>query len=604
VFPIRSKQDAAAPSRVQPLLARKADGLEEPVAPIARADTRGDSAVIATNSAVIESRAAVPPYQMVLTGVDAPGGLRLSKEIEYSLVAIELGPKRAMILYDPKAHAAVRRVIGQVRAALVNDSYVIEQGERQCSGEVIKAIVDNERGKGTGANDGVGSLSQGRALWESWVNLAVKERATDLHVEIIGNKAQVRARVDGDVDFLRDDHGGVYTAAQAEMAMSWAYNIASGKGANSSSSFDKSAYLYTMIQPRDIEGKKIALRYQSARGWQGPKVVARILNVDTNVPTIPFADLGYERSQQAQFTHAANRPSGLILIAGVTGSGKTTTLKTFIETHPGNGTSAFYSVEDPVEYPLRGVHQISLQRDLSNEEEALRQYQEVVTAMMRMDLDAALMGEMRDRATAAAAQQIVETGHMAAGTVHAHLISGIIPRLTNEQIGMSREVLTGPNMLTLLAYQALVPKLCQCAIRGRRYPKNLHDSSHVHDLLDVIETRFQMDPDLFRFRNKDGCEVCSRRGTNGLTVVAEMLVPDRKWLELTREHRDYEALQHYRSASDGRLDSPHMDGKTVFEHALYKAQLGMIDPRQCERFDSFDRFEIVLKPQPAGANAC
>jgi len=76
-------------------------------------------------------------------------------------------------------------------------------------------------------------------------------------------------------------------------------------------------------------------------------------------------------------------------------------------------------------------------------------------------------------------------------------------------------------------------------------------------------------------------------------VVAEILTPDRKWLNLIRQGKDYEAMMYYRSKSDGNFKSENMDGKTVFEHTLHKALLGEVDPRHCERFDSFDRFEIM-----------
>jgi type II secretory ATPase GspE/PulE/Tfp pilus assembly ATPase PilB-like protein len=293
----------------------------------------------------------------------------------------------------------------------------------------------------------------------------------------------------------------------------------------------------------------------------------------------------------------ARMPAGFVLFAGVTGSGKTTTLKTFIETHPGNGNSAFYSIEDPVEYPLRGVHQIPLQRDLMNRAESAAKYAEVVGALMRGDPDGVLMGEIRDTATALAGQQIVETGHMACGTVHAHLLSGILPRLTNDEIGMSREVLTNPNMLSLLAYQALVPLLCpHCSVTGEELlseTKEEAERDRITNILVSTQKRFQLDAGQLRFKHVGGCEHCNGRGTRGLTVVAEMMIPDRKWLQLSRDGLDYEAVMHYRSASDRNFLSANMNGKTVFEHALFKAMKQKIDPRQCERFDSFNRFEIL-----------
>ena len=223
-----------------------------------------------------------------------------------------------------------------------------------------------------------------------------------------------------------------------------AFNNASGAGTNSESQFGAGDNAYCMITPRHIGTQQIALRYQSLRGQHGPKVVCRLLNVDLEQPTRTYEELGYSESHCDLLRHAAHIPAGFLLFAGITGSGKTTTLKTYIETHPQNGSAAFYSIEDPVEYPLRGVHQINLQRDLIDRAGSAAKYAEVVAGLMRADPDGVLMGEIRDPASAISGQQIVETGHMAAGTVHAHLISSISPRLKNDEIGMSRQTLTNP----------------------------------------------------------------------------------------------------------------------------------------------------------------
>jgi len=99
-----------------------------------------------------------------------------------------------------------------------------------------------------------------------------------------------------------------------------------------------------------------------------------------------------------------------------------------------------------------------------------------------------------------------------------------------------------------------------------------------------------------------GCATCAGRGTRGKTIVAEMLQPDRSWLRHVRSNDDDAALQHFRSASDRSFASPDMTGKTVFEHALYKALQGEIDVRNCEEFDGFERFEIL--PVHARRAAC
>jgi len=560
---------------------------------------------IAPERRLIEKLEDVPTSQGLLT-VGHRAVFKMPRELENSLVAIERGPKRAAILYDPASKGEqVRKVLGSLKAKLLSESYVIEPGEHPCQGAILKQLIDNHVSRhGADGSETADILSRSKSLFLGWMDAAVREGATDIHIEVKGDNAVVLLRVDGELERLRDESNGFYTALEASNAMAYPFNLMTTRGTNSGSSWDKSQNLYCMTEPRVVLGKLVALRYQSLRGYMGPKVVARLLNTDPNAPTLTYEQLGYAPTQKQIMLDVANMPSGFVLFAGVTGSGKTTTLKTFIETHPGNGSMAFYTVEDPVEYPIRGTHQIAIQRHVSDKEGSMRAYNETTASLMRGDPDAVSIGEIRDSATAAAGQTMVETGHMALGTVHAHLIPGIIPRLTNQEVGMSRDVLTNPNMLSLLAYQALVPRLCPhckftpgAAIADAQARERLpgaagNEAAHLVQVLALLESRFKLDRDVFRFRNVGGCEKCGQRGTKGLTVVAEMLIPDRRWLDLTRQLKDYEAMVHYRSASDGRFDTENMTGKTCFEHTLYKAHIGLVDPRQCERFDTFKRFEL------------
>ena len=331
----------------------------------------------------------------------------------------------------------------------------------------------------------------------------------------------------------------------------------------------------------------IRVVHQCIKASDGCQPVLRFLRVIESACSPSFEELGYETSQQDLWRMATNTPSGAVLIAGVTGSGKSTTQKTFIELNPNAPFSAIYTVEDPVEYPIKHAHQIPIQRGLSNPTESARMYAETISALVRADPDIVMLGEIRDRYSASAAQQMTETGHMALGTVHAHLLSGIVPRLVNPEIGMNREVLAAPNMLTLLVYQALVPRLC---------PHCAHDTEEAQDLFpDVAEVvrhihALGLDASAFRWKRLGGCEHCGERGTVGQTVVAEMLMPDEDWLRPIRENRDADAVEVFRSRSDRDLTSSNMDGKTVFEHTLLKAYRGHVDARQCSRFDNFNRF--------------
>jgi len=261
---------------------------------------------------------------------------------------------------------------------------------------------------------------------------------------------------------------------------------------------------------------------------------------------------------------------------------------------PGLAHKAIYTVEDPIEYEIAGAHQIEVLRDMANDDETRRRYAEVMRALMRSDPDGVMLGEIRDKLTALFALQIAETGHLALGTVHAHLISNIIPRLTNDQIGVSRQALTGPNILNLLVYQALVPRLCRCCALPTSIA--LRVDVDVREIDEVLRRRFAIDTAGLRWTRPGGCPACQGRGSAGKTIVAEMLQPDRTWLRHVRNNDDDAALQHFRASGNRSFSSPDMNGKTVFEHALYKALQGEIDVRNCEEFDGFERFEIL----PAG----
>jgi general secretion pathway protein E len=560
---------------------------------------------------IIERLDQVPDANKVLTGIDTGSLIPIPKTLEYSLVVIETKPKVARIYYDPEADARqIGQEIRQIRIKLQSNSYHADGREQRCRSSVLRSLVDDFKAKNSADElGGLASNSYGRKTFENIVDIAVKERATDIHFQFIRNKAEVKIRVDGELEPLCDENGGVYMSSQMESAVGWAYTNGTADDSNSHSQFSSTANLYAMIKPRHTHGKMISLRYQTLVGEHGPKVVCRILNTDTNQPTLSYEQLGYYPSHIEIFREAARTPAGMVLFAGVTGSGKSTSQKTFIETHPGNGSSAFYSIEDPIEYPLKGVHQIPMQRDLLNREKSNAMYAEIVSGLMRSDPDCVMVGEVRDRATASASQQIVETGHMALGTVHAHLLSGIIPRLTDEEVGMSRKLLTSPNIINMLNYQALIPKLCEnCMINGCDHAEHefingggitdpIIIKKDIEYVLSTLEKQFGMDRKNFNFRRTGGCPSCNQRGTAGLTVAAEMMIPTRKWLQLTRDGEDYKAIEEYRAHSDKRWDSDNMNGKTVFEHTLHKALMGYVDPRQCERFDSLARFDLMDTPK-------
>jgi general secretion pathway protein E len=525
----------------------------------------------------------LPPYQALLT-VGPEAVYQLPPLLHEQLVALDCGARQARLVRSTMAAAdrlALDGTAKAVKGALRARGYGV-LGELVAEPQVLREILRNAGAAGKGASRG-GPMQ----LFERWIALAVPTGATDLHIEVRRNVGIVRIRVDGRMEPLPDGQDGRYSRKEVVDAIAAGYN-GTRKG-NNVSQYAADQFVDCMID-LDLPGSAGQLRYQNVKGRLGPKTVVRILRTgDDN--RIRFEAAGYAPSHLRLLRLAGRAGKGIVLLSGVTSSGKSTSLKSFIETLPGLERKAIYTVEDPIEYEIAGAHQIEVLRDIANDDETRRRYAEVMRALMRSDPDGVMLGEIRDKLTALFALQIAETGHLAMGTVHAHLISNIIPRLTNDQIGISRQALTGPNILNLLVYQALVPRLCRCCALPTSMA--LRADPDVREIEEVLRVRFGLATARLRWTRPDGCAACQGRGTHGKTIVAEMLQPDRTWLRHVRDNDDDAALQHFRAAGNRRFESADMTGKTVFEHALFKAIQGEIDVRNCEEFDGFERFEIL-----------
>ena len=475
----------------------------------------------------------------------------------------------------------------------------------KCSKTLIQSLVGNSKN----GSKQLHSLPKnaGLMLWESWVDAAVRADATDMHVKIEGSLAHVEIRVHGVIEPLQGTERGVFTAGQALDAVSSVFAENSVMRSNSNNLFSPNGNDYAMFNPQWVGKTAIAVRFQSVCGAFGTHCSARLLRVNADMPTPSFVELGYEPSQIEMMRHVTRLSTGMVILAGATGGGKTTTARAFITAHPSLGEMVIYSVEDPVEYQLKGVFQIAVQRDIADSAAGANSFNSVLLALLRKDPDMVFMGELRDAATAQAAQQVAISGHFLLGTLHANSLGAIVPRLCGEQIGMSRESITTPGMLAFASYQGLVPVLCaHCringvdtdsfgCIRGAANEAPESTAADVNDVLGQVEHFFNLPPKLFNFQRKGGCPLCHGRGTSGLRVAAEMMIPDQKWLELVRSGDDFAAQAWFDSQSDGDPSSGNMRGKTVFHHALLHSQRGLVDLRACLAFGDMQTASDRLK---------
>ena len=208
-----------------------------------------------------------------------------------------------------------------------------------------------------------------------------------------------------------------------------------------------------------IEELLIEIRTSSLPAEYGESIVMRILNPKS---LIGLDDLGLRDDLYKTFEKEINKPNGMIIVTGPTGSGKTTTLYAFMKKIQ-NPEIKIITLEDPIEYHLKGVSQTQV-----NPEKGYT-FADGLRSIVRQDPDVILVGEIRDLDTASIALQAALTGHLVFSTLHTNDAAGTIPRLVDLGVDVS-SIASG---LKMAVAQRLVRKVCkQCATFGNQQQRN------------------------------------------------------------------------------------------------------------------------------------
>jgi general secretion pathway protein E len=424
----------------------------------------------------------------------------------------------------------------------------------------------------------------------------IETGASDVHLEIQPLLATVRVRIFGVMRRLRS-----YPSAMMIDAVSAGYTVLAEELSRTDAAFNARLPQAAMI-PIEDQGRKYVLRYQSHPSVGGLDVVLRILRLGSpENKNRTLNDLGYLPSQVSQLQMASASAWGGVFIAGITGSGKTTTLNTILNGLARSGDRKIISIEDPVEYLVDGVSHLSIQRaNGESSGSANNPFLEAMRAFLRLDPDIGMFGEVRDTLSGEVAQAAIETGHKIFTTVHATSALGIVPRLTSKMIGLSRSTVCNPEFISALVYQVLLPRSCvHCKRPAREVMTNAE--------LEPYSRIFGMNPDAFWVASDRGCPHCHiagidysagvRQGTKGVQVAAEVVLPDARLLQLLQEDRGMEALIYRRSLRTAGFDDPDMSGKEAWAHALYEVSTGNVDPYFFEStFGHPQSFKKLLEP--------
>jgi general secretion pathway protein E len=316
---------------------------------------------------------------------------------------------------------------------------------------------------------------------------AVRDRASDIHIEPQEDCVLVRNRIDGVLHEAVRLPLGVHTAILTRIKVLSNLNIAERR------------------RPQDgqfgatIGDKKIDFRVATVEGAHGEMAVLRVL--DKSMLVIKLPELGMTPATLQPFERLLTSPFGMILVNGPTGSGKTTTLYSALQKLDAKERNIM-TIEDPIEYSFRGIQQIQVNR------QAGITFPVGLRAIMRLDPDVILVGEIRDAETANTAVQAAITGHLVLSSIHANDAVSALIRLID--MGVEPFLVTSAVIGSLS--QRLVRRVCP-------YCRNMVEVPTAEAMAfaaEMGETRTQ-------FQVGRGCNFCSRSGYLGRVGVYELL---------------------------------------------------------------------------------
>lgn len=315
---------------------------------------------------------------------------------------------------------------------------------------------------------------------------AVRDGASDIHIEPDRKGTRIRYRVDGVLRDLMKPPPGMHASIVSRVKVIGKMDIAEKR-------------LPQEGRVRIVaEGREIDLRVSSMPTLLGEKIVVRVL--DKSNLRVRMSDLGFRTEALATFTRVLERPHGLVLVTGPTGSGKTTTLYSALDLLRSPDVNIL-TVEDPVEYQLELINQIQTNEAIGfNFARALR-------SILRQDPDVIMVGEIRDQETARVAVQAALTGHLVLATLHTNDAPSTVARLSD----MSIEKYLISSALNGVVAQRLARTICpSCATKY--YPAE-----------DVLADAGLSDQVGRPFRKGEGCRVCHDTGFKGRLGVYEVM---------------------------------------------------------------------------------
>ena len=473
-----------------------------------------------------------------------------------SVLAVKKSDKAVtIVMEDPEDIAtidSVKRLTGLDTDIVVVGSELLNKAMDQLYGEITKAgqveqaiqgitVISGDEDSSEEVDLSPENASEEDAPIVKLVNLilqeAIKERATDIHVEPQENKVNVRIRIDGVLQIIMTPPATSLSGLVTRIKILSKLNIAEKRlpqdGRFSIKTASKDIDVRVSILPT-VYGEKIVMRLLDKSGF------------DFNLTT-----LGFPKKNLGVFKKVISQPYGMVVVSGPTGSGKSTSLYAALKEIKDERTN-ITTVEDPVEYQLDGISQVQVFDDIG------LTFGSTLRSILRQDPDILLIGEIRDAETADIAVKFSLTGHLVFSTVHANDAPGTLTRLLD--IGIA-PFLVG-SCLNLVMAQRLVRKLClKCK---EEYVPTAEELALIGLTKKVVKKK------LFKIK---GCADCRNTGYRGRTAIFEMIPMTRELRKLVFDNANEDEIRQaaikngmvtLRDAGNERV----LDGTTSVEEVL------------------------------------
>lgn len=477
-------------------------------------------------------------------GIVDPENLQARDALQF--ISSKIGMPYKLFLIEEKQFKRIldsyQGLTGEVTKALSELETELSAEEQEIS-ETVESLNESSKKGKEGEGEGEKRIVEDAPVTKmvaTILRFAIEGRASDVHVEPMRDHVRVRYRVDGTLHTSLRLPMKVHAAVVARIKILSKMKIDEKRKPQDNSFSAK------------IEGRQIDFRVSTFPTYYGEKVVLRILDPERGF--IKIDDLGFSERDLSLVKKAIREPYGLILISGPTGSGKSTTLYSMLS-ELDTESKNILSLEDPVEYNIEGINQSQVRPEIGYT------FANGLRTSLRQDPDIIMVGEIRDKETAALAIQAALTGHLVLSTIHTNSAVGVVPRLVDMGID---PYLIAPTLILAMA-QRLVKKICP----ESKKPKKIEGSLKV-----FVDKHFQNLPPEYKENLDIGDTVYEAvpskacpTGTKGREAVFEVM-------DMTKE---LEGIMLQKPTEKNIFDAARKEGMiTMKEDALLKAFRGEI----------------------------